>query len=246
MLAGHEAMTALVACETLLLALLVLLVAGLLRSHAEILRRLGPPNQGSLNGGGALPSPERRAGTQAHELVGVTVDGDALKLGFGVESPPTLLAFLSSGCAVCETLWDDLRAGRLPPGIGGSLRLVALTKDPSHESPSRVRDLAGANVQVFAGANVQVLMSSPAWTDYRVPAAPYFVYIEDGEIHGEGSANGWQQIGSLLRDATNDHAYASRGERRTSEVDRVLAASGVVPGHPSLYPSAHKAEGDRQ
>ena len=35
-------MTVLVACETVLLALLVLLVAGLLRSHAEILRRLGP------------------------------------------------------------------------------------------------------------------------------------------------------------------------------------------------------------
>ncbi|MEA2353553.1 MAG: hypothetical protein QOJ14_1967, partial [Thermoleophilaceae bacterium] len=36
-------MTALVAVETLLLVLLILLVAGLLRSHAEILRRLGPP-----------------------------------------------------------------------------------------------------------------------------------------------------------------------------------------------------------
>jgi len=36
--------TALVACETLLLVVLVVLVAGLLRSHAEILRRLGPPD----------------------------------------------------------------------------------------------------------------------------------------------------------------------------------------------------------
>ena len=34
-------MTALVAVETVLLVLLVVLVAGLLRSHAEILRRLG-------------------------------------------------------------------------------------------------------------------------------------------------------------------------------------------------------------
>ena len=34
--------TALVAVETVLLVLLVVLVAGLLRSHAEILRRLGP------------------------------------------------------------------------------------------------------------------------------------------------------------------------------------------------------------
>src|SRR5258706_533957 len=37
-------MTILVATETLLLVLLALLVVGLLRSHAEILRRLGPPD----------------------------------------------------------------------------------------------------------------------------------------------------------------------------------------------------------
>ena len=35
-------MTALVSVETVLLVLLVVLVAALLRSHAEILRRLGP------------------------------------------------------------------------------------------------------------------------------------------------------------------------------------------------------------
>jgi hypothetical protein len=39
-------MTALIACETVLLVLLVVLVAGLLRSHAEILRRLGPAGAG--------------------------------------------------------------------------------------------------------------------------------------------------------------------------------------------------------
>src|SRR5436305_980589 len=55
-------MTVLVACETLLLVLLVLLVAGLLRSHAEILRRLGPPEDDSPDGDRRLPSPERRAG----------------------------------------------------------------------------------------------------------------------------------------------------------------------------------------
>ena len=34
--------TAIVSVETVLLVLLIVLVAGLLRSHAEILRRLGP------------------------------------------------------------------------------------------------------------------------------------------------------------------------------------------------------------
>jgi hypothetical protein len=222
--------TALVACETLLLVLLVLLVAGLLRSHAEILRRLGPPGDEPAGGRSELPSPERRAGSQAHDLVGMTLQGDGLKLGLGPESPPTLLAFLSSGCTVCEGFWHDLQAGRRPPAIAESLRLVALTKDPSHESPSRLRELAGRHVEV--------VMSSAAWSDYRVPAAPYFIYVENGHVQGEGSANGWRQIASLLRDARDDHAPASPGERRTSEVDRVLAASGIGPDDPSLYPSS--------
>ena len=37
-------LTPLVVCETLLLVVLTFLVAGLLRSHAEILRRIGPPD----------------------------------------------------------------------------------------------------------------------------------------------------------------------------------------------------------
>ena len=55
--AGRERMTVLVAYETVLLVLLVLLVAGLLRSHAEILRRLGPRSRTSRG----CPSPARGA-----------------------------------------------------------------------------------------------------------------------------------------------------------------------------------------
>lgn len=230
-------MTALVACETLLLVLLVLLVAGLLRSHAEILRRLGPPGEESPGGGRGLPSPGARNGTRAHELAAVTLDGDAVKVGFGLSSPPTLLAFLTSGCTVCETFWHDLREGKLPADIAGSVRLLAVTKDSSHESPSRLGELAGPDVQI--------MMSSAAWTDYRVPAAPYFVYVVGEEIQGEGSATGWMQIASLLRDATADHANGSAGEQRATEADRVLAASGIGPGHTSLYPSAHRSQEKR-
>src|SRR3954449_6848514 len=52
-------MEVLVAVETVLLALLVLLVAGLLRSHAEILRRLGPADESAAPGASdpALPEP---------------------------------------------------------------------------------------------------------------------------------------------------------------------------------------------
>src|SRR5258708_6832393 len=230
-------MTALGACATLVLVLLVVLVAGLLRSHAEILRRLGPPEEELPDGTGGLPAPQRRAGPLASELAGRTLDGDAIKIALGPASPPTLLAFLSSGCAVCESFWHDLRAGLPLEDVPESLRLIALTKDPTHESPSRLRDLAGEDTQV--------LMSSAAWTEYRVPAAPYFVYVERGLVQGQGSANGWRQIASLLRDARADHAHVSGGERRTSEVDRALAASGIGPGDPSLYPSADQARGEQ-
>jgi hypothetical protein len=216
-------MTVLVACETVLLVLLVLLVAGLLRSHAEILRRLGPPQDREL------PEPARRAAARAaHDLAGLTPQHDALKVGLGDGSPPTLVAFLTSGCTACERFWQDLRADRRPPELPSAVRVVAVTKDSSHESPARLRGLAPPTVPV--------VMSSAAWRDYGVPAAPYFVYVDGGRVHGEGSASTWQQIASLLRDAIEDHAGASGGERRTVDVDRALSAAGIGPGHPSLYP----------
>ncbi len=217
-------MTVLVACETLLLVLLVLLVAALLRSHAEILRRLGPPDGSAPD----LPEPAQRAGVRdASDLAGVTPARDALKIGLGEAAPPTLVAFLTSGCTACLGFWDDLRSGRRPSELPAEVRVVAVTKDPSHESPSRVRELAGDGVPV--------VMSSAAWEHYAVPAAPYFVYIRGGHVHGEGSASSWRQIASLVRDAIED--VAGNGERRTAEIDRVLAEAGIAPGDPSLYPS---------
>src|SRR5438067_506773 len=165
-------MTVLVACETVLLALLVLLVAGLLRSHAEILRRLGPPSGEGENRGAELPSPARRA---------------TIREG------------------------NDIIDGRRPPQLPAKIRVMAVTKDPTHESSSRLRSLAPQGTPV--------VMSSAAWNDYGVPAAPYFVYIEGGAILGEGSANGWAQISSLVRDAIDDFAVARGGQARPRDVD---------------------------
>jgi hypothetical protein len=237
--------TVLVACETVLLALLVLLVAGLLRSHAEILRRLGPPSrEGEDSGSGdgqdaRLPTPARRATTrEGNDIVGVTLEREPVKIGFGDSYPPTLLAFLTSGCTVCESFWKGLRDGRRPPELPGEIRVVAVTKDPTHESPSRLRSLSSRGTSV--------VMSSAAWSDYGVPAAPYFVYLEGARILGEGSANGWTQISSLVRDAIEDLEAARGGEARTRGIDRVLAASGIEPGHPSLYPAGRPEPNDRQ
>ncbi len=223
-------MVALLAVETLLLALVTVLVAGLLRSHAEILRRLGPPDAPAHG----LPQPGARSGGRAgRDIAGATLAGDAVMIGLAEGAPPTLLAFLSSGCGVCERLFGELRAGR-PAGLPATVRLIAMVKDASAESPARLRELAPAAVPV--------VMSSAAWRDYAVPATPYFVYLEGGRVQGEGSASGWEQILSLLRDASADDRA---GSEPIDDVERTLAAAGIGPGHPSLYPAGPDSEGGR-
>src|SRR2546423_193916 len=141
-------MAGVVAVEPVLLALLLLLVAGLLRSHAEILRRLGPPDESRSSGGdSALPEPP--AVVTAHapsDISGTTLEGDAVKVSLGAASPPTLVAFLTSGCAVCGNFWDDMRRGRQAQFLRSDLRLIVVTKDTSHESPSRLEALRPGDV----------------------------------------------------------------------------------------------------
>ena len=221
-------MEAVVAVETILLVLLVILVAALLRSHAEILRRLGPPGERARSDVAPLPEPTDAPPPSIPEIAGTTLEGDAVKISLGPTAPPTLIAFLTSGCSVCRTFWDDLRAGhavKLPhPGS----RVVLVTHDTTHESPSRLAELRPGDVPL--------IMSSDAWERLRVPGAPYFLYVEHGAVAGEGSASTWQQVESLLRDASHDARRNGNGDRRTDGIDATLRAAGIGPGHPSLYP----------
>lgn len=245
----------LVAAQTVVLVLLAILVAGLLRSHAETLRRLPEGEDGA--GGWDAPTPELQiAGPPerdedelpATDIAGVTLQGDAVKIALGSGAPHTLLAFLSSGCATCANFWHALQSERREP-LPGDARPVVVTKDSAYESPSKLRDLAPADIPL--------VMSSVAWDDYSVPVAPYFVYVgADGHVLGEGAANNWGQITSLFRDAlldlelTRDEASessAASGSRsgevprrhageRLDDEDDTLAAAGIRPGDPSLYP----------
>jgi hypothetical protein len=238
--------TALVAGETLLLVLLTVLVAGLLRSHAEILRRLGPPDDEAGDDGLVVrqqSAPTRAEGQlAAADVAGATLRGDTVKVSLAAGSPPTLLAFLTSGCTSCQGFWEAFGSGgldELPHGV----RVVAVAKDGSRESSSRLRELAPDGLPV--------VLSSAAWDAYSVPGSPYFVYVEDGTIHGEGAASQWPQLASLLRDAVEDARLrgsgpdaASSGERRAARADSALEAAGIGTGHPSLYPTGRPA-GDR-
>ncbi len=216
-------MLALVSIETVLLVILVVLVAGLLRSHAEILRRLGSAGEGP-----AIPQPaarDRQPGTAAaRPIAGQTLQGDAVSLDFsGADGPPTLLAFLSSGCSVCGSFWERLGERRLPDGV----QKLIITHGPERESPSRLHSLAPAGVAV--------VMSSAAWSDYRVPGSPYFVLLQGG-VRGEGSASSWEGLASLVGDAIADEGLTS-GPVRARRVDERLTAAGIGVGHPSLYPN---------
>ena len=222
-------MVALVSVETVLLVLLVVLVAGLLRSHAEIMRRLGPTEDAPAvpAAGNPVPTVRDREAISAPEVAGVTPDGDAVKLTFeGAGTAPTLLAFLTSGCGTCESFWGALGERRLPAGV----RTVIVTHGPDRERPAKLRSLGPAGIPV--------VMSSQAWADYEIPGAPYFVMV-DQAIRGEGVATTWRALASLVSDAIEDQRDAERpgaGERRAERIDETFAAAGIDPGHPSLYP----------
>ena len=229
-------MTQVVAVQAVAIVVLAVLVFGLLRSHAEILRTLHQLGAGTDPGGDAPPASRpaqvARSSTTGFDVVGTTVDDEVRRIGVVGARQGTLLAFLSSGCFTCAGFWEAFRAGSGLTVPGGA-RLVVVTKGPGEESVSRLRELAGADVPV--------VMSTAAWDDYEVPVAPYFVYVDgpSGRILGEGVAQTWEQVKSLWTQALDDAA----GTRRRSDVgtearaDRDLAQAGILPGHPSLHPA---------
>lgn len=217
--------------EGLLLAVVILFVVALLRSHAEILRRLGAIEDGRRAG---APASVPMATTLAYDLGGETLTGDGVKvaLGAGSSSSQTLLAFLSSGCTSCGPLWAAMRDGaRVPAGV----RLVVVTKGRDQESVSRLDELAPTGHTL--------VMSSAAWHEYEVPATPHFVLVDgdSGAIAGRGSAGSWEQLVTLVEQASADAAHEARrvttSSERAARAEEALARSGIAPGHPSLYPS---------
>ena len=250
-------MTALVVLLGVAVALLGVLVVSLLRSHAEILRRLheidptGGPGDAAEHAHGPTPldfgvrpgvALPRENDTPAYDVVGVTAAGEDVALSLVGARTSTLLAFLSSGCVTCLDFWHAFAREQdvLPDGI----RLVVLTKGPEQESSSRVAELSPPGVTV--------VMSTQAWVDYEVPMSPYFLLVDGpaGYVRGEGAATSWRQLTDLMGQALADTGGVSkparRGARRVpasaaereSRIDAELLAAGIRPGDPSLRPDA--------
>ncbi|MBV9661693.1 MAG: hypothetical protein JO337_11105 [Acidimicrobiales bacterium] len=249
-------MVALLVGLTVAVGLLGLLVAGLLRGHAEVLRalhRLGVELDPSGGAGsvpvaapGVRPTPARPSSTDVVDLTGSTPGGDALSLAVTGVGHDTLIAFLTSGCSTCRGFWDAFRAG--PPDVPGGARLVTVTRGGEAESPGAIAALAGS---------IPVVMSSEAWEYYDIPYAPYFVYVSGpaGRVVGEGVAAGWEEVKQLVSNAVADgatrphtrgwHERSAADQRRDDAVDAQLRASGIEPGDPRLYPTSLTDAGGR-
>jgi hypothetical protein len=259
---------AVVVAEGVAIALLTVLVLGLLRSHALILKALHElgagleleRGSGSTGGSGTVgPVPvelevgvvpnSRPNSLVAADVAGTSLTGEEVLIPVTGTGRRTLVAFLSSGCSVCQTFWDQMRSG--PLDVPGGARLVVVAKGPQEESATRLRELAGPNLEV--------VQSSGAWTDYGVPGSPYFVYVEAGVITGEGSSTTWTQVRDLMGQSVDDTEDARRRAGRPADVpsppgpltdyadlaraDRELIGAGIHPGHASLYQSPDAEDG---
>ncbi len=244
----------LVVAETVVLVVLCVLVAGLLRAYAQLLRRLHAVDGGgedaaeqpSAAPAGAAPfavaervtAPQtyraegREEWSAGHDVAGTTLAGEvAVARVVGTEQD-TLLAFLSSGCAGCVGFWDELRTpGRwaLPAGS----RLLVVAKDEHDESVSLLDELCPPGVDL--------VMSGQAWSDYDVPGSPYVVVVDGptGRVKGEGSGASFSQLSALVAQAAGDSSARVRKPARDTEreidVDRELMRIGIMPGDPRLY-----------
>ena len=245
-------MTVLVVLESIVLALLIALVVGLLRTHAEVLRRLhelgagiydtdtSRTTQADLAGrvadGVAAPRVETAGRTEVVDIAGVTPRGSAVSIAVGGDDRLTLLAFLSTGCTTCGDFWQAWRNDEPLPLNGlGQPRVVIVTRGPENEHPHAVTTLAPATTST--------VMSTAAWTDYRVPASPYFVLV-DGRagVIGEGSAASFAQLRGVLERALTDRRGPIDLRDDPNRVDAELRAAGIVPGHHSLYEWPHGPE----
>lgn len=219
-------MIAIVIVLSAVVLLLAVLVAGLLRSHADILKALhdlgvgvgdptgadvqgpGPDHHQPGAGGGRTgpvavpftmgpPLPGERSVESTPTISGVTPGGDALAVSVTGGDQLTLLAFLSSGCSTCAGFWQ---AFSRPDQLGLPLhtRLVVVTKGPEMEIP--------AEVASHTPPGLAVVMSTEAWGDYEVPGSPFFVLIDgrSGRRIGEGVAQQFHQVVELVRRAEAD------------------------------------------
>ena len=189
-------MTVLLIIALIAIGVLTLIVFGLLRTHADILRalhRAGIPldDTAATSAVGPVPVSAPNRNQSAIDVSGTVPGGGPVSISVGA-AQQTLLAFLSSGCKTCATFWSQLASPLIEIG-GETTRLVIVAQDPAHDSESRLVELAPDGVRTVC--------SSAAWEAYGVPGSPYFVLIDgrNRKVVGSGTATNWPQVPSTPR-----------------------------------------------
>ncbi len=226
-------MTVLVLLLALVVALLAVLVVGLLRSHAEILRRLhelgagvydeaadtahtaGAAARATATAGGVrspvelktrpgVPEPRRAEGMVATDAHDIS--------GLTPTGSAAVAGVVGAGHTTllaflssgCGTCADFWRAFTDGEGTRLPGRDTRLViVTKGHEAES------ASAVAALAPPGVTTIMSSDAYDAYSVPANPYFILVDgpSGRVIGEGAAASWHQVATLLGQAAADAGH---------------------------------------
>lgn len=253
-------MMVLLVLQTLVVGVLALVVLGLLRSHAEILRRLHDLGVGHLDQGPSGPVGGDRRGGAAEPATAAPTAGP----GWTVIPPAVAPGTPAPPVAATGRPAHDV-AGATPGGGSASVAVVGaphrtvlafLTSgcgtcadywDAFDQRPVRHGRLvvvtrgpdqeSPAAVRRLAPSSATTIMSNEAWESYDVPGSPYVVLVDgpSGLVVGEGTGASWEQVDRLLEQAAADVPLGHGVDAREAEVDQALRAAGITPGHASLH-----------
>jgi hypothetical protein len=252
-------MVALVIILTVVVLLLTVLVAGLLRSHADILKALH-----DLGVGVGDPSLDQVAddshGHERNQRRARNRDGNANSGPISSPVPFTMGPPLPGerNSTSAPTIAGVTPSGdALAIGVSGNdqLTLVAFLSSgcatcagfwEAFQAPGQLglpdeirlvvvtkgpeMEIAG-EVQAKAHSRLQVVMSTDAWGDYEVPGSPFFVLVDGsaGRRIGEGVANHFSQVVELVRRAQVDMQAFGIGTRNDGG-NRSRAFAGGLDG----------------
>jgi hypothetical protein len=143
----------------------------------------------------AIPTYRDAPATSAADLAGTDAERTGVQVRVVGTAAWTLLLFLSSSCDGCRTLWDAVEGGWTLED--GAIDLVVVTRDPAEQDPRALPALP---------PGVPLVMSSAAWSDYRVYGPPFFVLVDGPgrRVVTEGVAWGIEQMADHVARARRD------------------------------------------
>ncbi|HEY1116634.1 MAG TPA: hypothetical protein VGE43_02950 [Acidimicrobiales bacterium] len=235
-------MSAVVALLAIVVGVLALLVVGLLRSHAEILR--------ALHDAGISLDPDRE-----HDHDGARTSGRSGAFRTSPSGTPTFTSETPPTIRTADGVPEPAGAtGRRAVDIvgttptGGTRTVSVASSDQATllaflttgcatcagfwgafaegvELPADTRLVvvtqgpeteSPADVAAMAAPHVLTVSSTEAWDDYGVPVAPYFALVDGrrGVVVGEGAAASWDRVRTLLDRALADAGYGGGQVRR--------------------------------